>query len=141
MSVGENIKKYRIAKGLTQKQLANKLGLAEITIRQYENKSRTPKLETLKKIALVFNILLSELIGDNWDLYSEEDYNNFSSAKIEEITMDGQTFTNPEDYQNFLFEKITLTNLQKLNLAGKRKIADYSTDLAKVPEYQKKPDE
>ena len=37
MPIGENIKKYRKRKGLTQKELGAALGLAEITIRQYEN--------------------------------------------------------------------------------------------------------
>ena len=49
MTLGENIKRYRLEKGLTQKQLADNLGLAEITIRQYENDKRTPKIDTINR--------------------------------------------------------------------------------------------
>ena len=65
MSIGKNIKKFRLERGLTQRGLANKVGLAEITIRQYENESRTPTLKTLNIIADKLNILLSELISDD----------------------------------------------------------------------------
>ena len=44
MSIGENIKNIRMQKGLTQKQLAEKSGVAEITIRQYESDKREPKI-------------------------------------------------------------------------------------------------
>ena len=36
MSIGENIKIHRKNKGLTQKQLADKIGVSEITVRRYE---------------------------------------------------------------------------------------------------------
>lgn len=51
MSVGENIKIIRKEKGLTQKQLADKLGTTQQNLAQYENNKRKPKLETLQKIA------------------------------------------------------------------------------------------
>ncbi len=50
-NIGENIRKFRKKANLTQKELAEKCGLAEITIRQYETGKRTPKTEILAKIA------------------------------------------------------------------------------------------
>lgn len=40
----------RKARGITQKELAERCGLAEVTIRQYETGRRFPNAETLKRI-------------------------------------------------------------------------------------------
>ena len=64
MTLGENIKRYRLEKGLTQKQLADNLGLAEITIRQYENDKRTPKIDTINEIAGALGIGIRRLYPD-----------------------------------------------------------------------------
>lgn len=56
MDIGKNIKYYRQNLNLTQKELANKSGLSEISIRKYENNDRKPKYENLKKIAIALNI-------------------------------------------------------------------------------------
>ena len=63
MPIGENIKKYRKRKGLTQKELGAALGLAEITIRQYENNMRKPKYEILFSIADVLNVSIADLMS------------------------------------------------------------------------------
>ena len=63
ISYGSDIKAARVKAGLTQKELAQKAGLAEITIRQYETNKREPRTENLKKIASALNIPVSELLG------------------------------------------------------------------------------
>ena len=40
----------RKARGITQKELAERCGLAEVTIRKYETGRRFPNAETLKRI-------------------------------------------------------------------------------------------
>ena len=51
MSIGKNIRSARIYMGLTQRELATKSGLAEITIRQYESGKRIPGAIQFGKIA------------------------------------------------------------------------------------------
>ncbi|HJC75693.1 MAG TPA: helix-turn-helix domain-containing protein [Candidatus Mediterraneibacter faecavium] len=51
MSISESIRFFRKEAGLTQKDLARKCGLAEITIRQYESGKREPRSSQLAKIA------------------------------------------------------------------------------------------
>lgn len=53
MSIGENIKKIRVQKGLTQKQLGELCGMADSAIRRYENGRANPKLYNTK-VALTF---------------------------------------------------------------------------------------
>lgn len=60
--IGQAIKENRIKKGMTQADLADKVGLATITIRQYENGTREPKLEVLRKIALSLGVSIYSLV-------------------------------------------------------------------------------
>lgn len=60
--IGNKIKQFRKEKGLTQKELAAKLGVAEITIRKYESGDREPKLDQLEKIASALDIEFLDLM-------------------------------------------------------------------------------
>jgi len=51
LTLGQNIKKYRKQKGLTQSELAEMIDLKSITIRKYESDDREPSIETITKIA------------------------------------------------------------------------------------------
>lgn len=50
MNIGENIKKLRKEKGLTQKRLSELSGVHEVQIARYENGKSKPSVEILKKI-------------------------------------------------------------------------------------------
>lgn len=71
MTTGELIQQRRKAKGLTQKQLAEMLGVAEITIRQYETNKREPKIDKLSRIADALGAYLGDLIPD-WSAYPKD---------------------------------------------------------------------
>ena len=49
MATGDNIRRYRKAKGFTQAQLADAVGLTEGAIRHYESGIRAVKPELLEK--------------------------------------------------------------------------------------------
>lgn len=63
MSAGERIKAARLQAGLTQSQLAKKLGIPYQSIGQWERNLRNPKFETLKKIADVLGVSVARLLG------------------------------------------------------------------------------
>lgn len=63
MHVGENIRKLRRKKGLTQAELANKMGVSQQMVNQYENGKLNPKLETAKKIASALEVPVLELLS------------------------------------------------------------------------------
>lgn len=63
MDIGQRIKAARKDIGLTQDQLAQKSGVATITIRQYETGKRQPRLEQLQKIADALDVSISYLLG------------------------------------------------------------------------------
>ena len=62
MTVGNRIKAARIKNRWTQKQLYERSGVAEITIRQYENGKRTPRLDLLQKISAALGVPVSDLL-------------------------------------------------------------------------------
>ena len=64
MTIGERIKQARKAKGLKQKELAEAVGVAEVTIRQYEGGKYSPKCDKIVKIAEALNISILELLGE-----------------------------------------------------------------------------
>lgn len=63
MSIGERIKQARKAAHLTQEQLAQKCGVATITIRQYENEKRKPSIEQIRNISDALRVNWMYLIG------------------------------------------------------------------------------
>jgi len=54
--VGENIKHFRKLRGMTQKELGDKCGMADSMIRRYENGGSLPKEENLTKIAQALGV-------------------------------------------------------------------------------------
>ena len=56
------IQEIRKNKGIKQKELAAKLGIAANTLSQYETGNREPDLETIKRIALALEVTVDELL-------------------------------------------------------------------------------
>lgn len=58
----EKLKNLRKAAGLTQVELAKKLGIAQSTLASYERGLREPDFEMLKQISSFFEISISDLL-------------------------------------------------------------------------------
>ncbi len=61
--LGNILKSLRAHEGLTQEELAIKLGIGRSIIGMYENNERTPPLENLEKYADYFNKEGQECLG------------------------------------------------------------------------------
>lgn len=75
-TIGKSIKKIRKEKGLTQKELGKLCNMSEAQIGQYENGIRTPKFETLQKIAKALEVsynLLIQPYNDSTFVYDKLD--------------------------------------------------------------------
>lgn len=64
-NVKDNIKKDRLDAGLTQIEVAEKLGVAQAQYARWENGGRNPKDETVKKLAEIFGVTFDKLQGRN----------------------------------------------------------------------------
>ena len=67
MTLNEKIKNARKAAGLTQQQVANKIGILKQSYAMYEYGTRKPRLEKLKKIADACGVAL-DYFGDTESL-------------------------------------------------------------------------
>ena len=90
MSIGNRIREYRKAAGLTQKELAEKSQIAEITLRQYESGKRTPNAEKLKNIANGLQISPSSLMGIDFRKFDE----NVDSAEVQREIFKSESIKN-----------------------------------------------
>lgn len=75
-TLGEKIRKYRKANGLTMKELGKKLDLSEQAISQYERNKREPNLKTLKKLSSALDVPISEFYKDEFKELSKQLINN-----------------------------------------------------------------
>lgn len=64
MTIGEKLLRFRKVNNMTQKELSEKCGCSMNTISRYENGERMPTIDTLERIAAVFNISTAELLAD-----------------------------------------------------------------------------
>ncbi|MBQ7501933.1 helix-turn-helix transcriptional regulator [bacterium] len=61
MNFAINLKRARLAKGFTQKELAAQIGCISLSISRYERGCRIPSLRTIQQIANVLGISVAEL--------------------------------------------------------------------------------
>ena len=60
---GERLKKLRNQEGMTQQQLANRLGVTKSVVSYYELQERYPSPEILIKLASIFHVSTDYLLG------------------------------------------------------------------------------
>lgn len=56
------LKEVRLIKGLTQQELADKLGIKQANISEYEIGSQKPSLDTFVKMGEILDLSLDELV-------------------------------------------------------------------------------
>ena len=88
---GSNIHKYRIAKGLTQDDAAEKCGLSTNYFRQIELGNKVPRLETFLRIAEVLEVSTDLLFAGNFTWIAEARSNELYK-KIEQLPANQQDY-------------------------------------------------
>lgn len=61
-TIGQRMRDIRESKGMTQKQVADKCGMADSAIRRYEAGGANPKLKTLLRIAGALGVSITDLL-------------------------------------------------------------------------------
>lgn len=62
MNIHENIKKARKTAGITQKELAQRIGVRQKDISRWENGERTPGIESLVSICMALKVSADTLL-------------------------------------------------------------------------------
>ena len=86
VKIGSFIKEIRKEKGLTQEQLADKLGVTRQTVSKLENNMSVPDADILSEMADVFDVSVSELLGYGANNGSTKDYAKILASLNGELT-------------------------------------------------------
>lgn len=135
MSISDNMKKIRLQKGLTQKQVADACGMVDATYRTYELGKANPKPATVSRIAKALGVPVSEVYGVDWAEALGDSSPEISSAVYQSI-LTGQGGALPIDapIQNRL-----LMAYSKLNEQGQLEIIKRVEEMGQIPVYQSSP--
>lgn len=153
MTLGEILKKARLEKGLTQKQLGNLCGMADSAIRRYENSDAKPKISTLRRITDALDIKLYDLGNDIWKYYSMEEIKEDFAESGQKIKI---TFSSkmPDSMAEYNRNRVTeiydglndfgktdapklLRAYSKLNNTGQYEALKRLNELSKIEGYRK----
>ena len=114
---GKRIRETRKKAGMTQIELAQRSGIALSSIRRYERGVRDPRLEALRRIAVVLDVTVNDLVEpDYWQKLSPEEKSTAFDEKKASLLL---------AYDN-------------LNETGQQKAVERVEELAKIPDYQNK---
>ena len=79
-----NIRNFRIFKGLTQEDLANRIGKSKNVISNWERGDNSPDIDCIEKICNIMGVTPNQLFG--WEPYKEyEDYKQMMDEKKMEL--------------------------------------------------------
>ena len=84
----ENLKNARERKGMSQKDVAEEIGVAKSTYSLYESGNREPNVQTIKRIADVLNVSADDLLGLNDEpitIAAHFDGNEYTKEELDEI--------------------------------------------------------
>lgn len=118
MGFSESLKYIRQEKQMSQKKLADLVGVSQTAVYQWENGNRCPKIEQIRQLAAALDVSIGDLQAD-WTSFSKEDIENDLKNKTS------------------LKELRLIQNYRILNEKGQKKVLNYTEDLTKIPEYRK----
>ena len=67
LKIGTVIKKLRTERGVTQEELANKIGVSFQAVSKWETNATTPDIAILPRLALYFGVSIDALFSMNQD--------------------------------------------------------------------------
>ena len=84
MNLGNNLFQARKTCGLSQEEVAEKLGVSRQTISKWETDETLPDIRQSKRLALLYRLSLDELIDFDMDVQEVEQAIERTSAALEE---------------------------------------------------------
>lgn len=141
-TIGERIRELRNDRGMTQKELGERAGIAEPTIRRYELGKLNPKFETVQKIAKALGVFYFELLPEELlDANTVDDYIKKNGLKPDDLPNYGMLVNNVmsvmSDTMKQSRETALLYHFHNLNDDGKNVALHRVQELTQLPQYQR----
>ena len=80
LTLNENIKRLRLARGLNQVEFAKAMGVSKQCVSNWENDNVVPSVEMLVKIADIFNVTTDYILGR-----TNREYIDVSGLTVDQI--------------------------------------------------------
>lgn len=128
IKIGTRIKRIRIDKKMSQKSVAEQLGIPYSTYSNYENNNREPNYDTLKRIADILNVTIPYLLyGETGIMSADTAEYLLSLSGFELVENNNGTYTICDIENNKTKNQVTVT----ISDLGKfvRETSDYITFL------------
>ena len=122
MSFQDRLKELRIKNNLSQKKLADAVGVAQSSINYWESGQRIPSIDACARIAEYFDVNIEDLL----DLTAEIEAGNKDKPIV--TARKPYTLNNEEAHLLKLFDR--------LNNKGQEKATEQLELLTKIPEYR-----
>ena len=160
MTTGQTIKQARQAAGITQQELADRLGISYVGVSQWETDKRNPKQETLVRIAKALDIPVSSLCGPDRFIPASELIEKLSGM-LKQANNNRESARRSGEYQEMIGWEHIAIELEQLkgqfsgpysalsedaeqlvemfdclNSKGRKKVLEWVGDFCKIPEYQ-----
>lgn len=87
-TISENIRRLRKEAEMTQKELADALGISSSNVTKYEKGQLEPSLAIIKNLCRIFNVSSDELLGINTNCKSNNLSYNFINFVINKYKLD-----------------------------------------------------
>lgn len=111
-TLGENIKALRKGHGWTQVELAQKVGVTQVSVTAYETNRKRPTLDKIRRIAKLFSVDINELLGDEELSISEEKKVPHKNRRIIQMQKHFESL-GPDDQKSVLKYTKTLAQSQQ----------------------------
>mgnify|MGYP003102374560 CR=1 FL=1 len=128
MILSKKIKMLREKRNISQKELADMIGVSQAAIHYWENGTRTPKVGQLHNLALALNVSITDLV-DQQTLDITDDMLSLFSNNPPQPLGDISPSSTQENY--------LMVKFRELNEKGQDKAIEQVEMLTKIPEYRK----
>ena len=99
MKIGEKIRQERKRNGLTQEELADKIGVSIKTLQRWENEERSPRTKELKSLSEILGTSVEYLMGETTKVIQVGiDSNSNNSNNNKEGTQTPKEIQSPGKY-------------------------------------------
>ncbi len=140
MQTGDLIKKARTNAGVTQAELAERLGITPQAVSQYERGIKNPKLETIRRIAEALGVLVPDLYPEGMQAMPILDWMESKGIPIVSGPSEAywESLKQTKAEQNSKEEQL-LNHFRTLNDNGQNVAVERVQELTEIPRYQLKP--